>query len=72
MGMMTIFSDKSGYTGPNLTNKDQPYFVLATISFQEHEANEIRDSFSSPVRARELKHGSLAKMQINTPWCWSI
>ena len=45
MGMMTIFSDESGYTGPNLTNEDQPYFVLATISFEEHEAMAIRDRF---------------------------
>ena len=61
MGMMTIFSDESGYTGPHLTNKDQPYFVLATLSFEEHEAKAIRDSFFSPVRAKELKHGSLAR-----------
>lgn len=61
MGLKTIFSDESGYTGPNLTNKEQPYFVLATISFQEDEAKAIRDNFFSGVRARELKHGSLAK-----------
>ena len=61
MGLKTIFSDESGYTGPNLTNKDQPYFVLATISFEEHEAKAIRDKFFSLVRAKELKHGSLAK-----------
>ena len=61
MGFMTIFSDESGYTGPNLTNVDQPYFVLATVSFQEHEAKAIRDSFFSAVRTQELKHGSLAR-----------
>ena len=61
MGLRTIFSDESGYTGPNLTNKDQPYFVLATISFEENEAKAIRDSFFSPVRATELKHSSLAR-----------
>ena len=61
MGIMTIFSDESGYTGPNLTNKDQPYFVLATISFEEHEAKAIRDSIFSSVRAQELKHSSLAR-----------
>ena len=44
MKTMTIFSDESGYTGPNLTNRDQPYFVLATVSFEEHEARAIRDS----------------------------
>ena len=61
MGMMTIFSDESGYTGPNLTNEDQPYFVLATISFEEDEAKAIRDRFFSPIQAKELKHGNLAK-----------
>lgn len=61
MGLMTIFSDESGYTGPNLTNRDQPYFVLATMSFEEHEAKAIRNSFFSSVRARELKHSNLSK-----------
>ena len=61
MGIMTIFSDESGFTGPNLTNKDQPYFVLATISSEEHDAKAIRDYFFSSVRAQELKHGSLAR-----------
>ena len=61
METMTIFSDESGYTGPNLTNRDQPYFVLATVSFEEHEAKAIRDSLFSSVQAQELKHSSLAK-----------
>ena len=61
MGLMTIFSDESGYTGPNLTNVDQPYFVLATISFEEHEAKAIRDNLFSSIRAQELKHSSLAR-----------
>ncbi len=59
--MMTIFSDESGHTGPNLTSKAQQYFVLATISFPESEAKEIRNGFFPQVRARELKHGSLAR-----------
>ena len=61
MGSVTIFSDESGYTGPNLTNRDQPYFVLATISFEEHEAKTIRDRFFSSVRTQELKHSSLVR-----------
>ena len=61
MGLITIFSDESGYTGPNLTNMDQPYFVLATISFEEHEAKAIRDSIFSSVGTQELKHSSLAR-----------
>ena len=61
MGLLTIFSDESGYTGPNLTNMDQPYFVLATISFEEHEAKAIRDGFFSSVKTQELKHSSLAR-----------
>ena len=61
MQLMTIFSDESGYTGPNLTNKDQPYFVLATLSFEEHEAKAIRDYYFSGVQAQELKHASLAR-----------
>lgn len=61
MGLVTIFSDESGYTGPNLTNVDQPYFVLATVSFEENEAKAIRDSLFSSVRTQELKHSSLAR-----------
>ena len=61
MELMTIFSDESGYTGPNLTNKDQPYFVLATLSLEEDDAKAIRDSFFHSVKTRELKHSSLAR-----------
>ena len=61
MSLKTIFSDESGYTGPNLTNKEQPYFVLATLAFEEDEARAIRDSIFSGVRAREIKHSSLSK-----------
>ena len=67
METMTIFSDESGYTGPNLTNRDQPYFVLATVSFEEHEAKAIRDSLFSSVRAQELKHSSLARTRRRHP-----
>lgn len=61
MGLMTVFSDESGYTGPNLTNRKQPYFVLATISLDEQEAKALRNDIFGSVRSGELKHSSLAR-----------
>ena len=27
-----LYFDEAGYTGPDLTNKEQPYFALASIN----------------------------------------
>jgi len=56
----TIYLDESGYTGPNLTNREQPFFVLASVNFTESEASELRDEFFAGVKTKELKHKSLS------------
>lgn len=58
---MKIFFDESGYTGEDLSNKDQPWFVLASTILTDQEALAlIRDIFKR-VKASELKHNRLRK-----------
>ena len=32
-----LYFDEAGYTGPDLTNKEQPYFALASIRMTDDE-----------------------------------
>jgi hypothetical protein len=38
----TVFFDEAGNTGSNITNSDQPYFVLSSVCFTEDELAQIR------------------------------
>lgn len=58
--MATIYLDESGYTGPELMNEDQLFFVLASLLIDEDEAIALKRDFFSKVKAEELKHSSLA------------
>ncbi|MEP7153326.1 MAG: DUF3800 domain-containing protein [Nitrospira sp.] len=58
---MKLFLDESGYTGEDLVNMDQPWFVLGSTNVTEEEAQALwRDIFKS-VQAQELKHNRLRK-----------
>jgi len=57
--MPLVFVDETGYTGPDLLNRAQPVFVLASHSYEEEEARSIKDQFFGKVRARELKHAAM-------------
>ena len=59
--MTNIFIDECGYTGPDLLNKDQQIFVVASHNFNEQTSKELKTIFFSEVKARELKHSSLSK-----------
>lgn len=59
--MPTVFVDECGYTGPDLLDKQQPVFVLASIAATEAECREIKTRFFKGVRASELKHSGLAR-----------
>ena len=37
----TVFFDESGYTGRNLLDADQPYFIYACVAMEPDEANEL-------------------------------
>jgi len=56
-----IYIDECGYTGQDLLNRDQPFFVLASLMLDEQEAIELKQRFFSKVQAKELKHSSLSK-----------
>ncbi len=60
---MTIFVDESGFTGNDLLNADQPYFVLSSVSISDFEAKHIVDAVKKNfgIKAQELKAGKLLK-----------
>lgn len=52
-----ISFDESGYTGPDLLNEDQPYFVYASHDLSEQEASEFLEKLKADfgLQGRELK-----------------
>jgi hypothetical protein len=58
---MKLFLDESGYTGADLMNVDQPWFVLASTVIEDAEANALLREFFKGVKAHELKHKKLRK-----------
>lgn len=58
-----IFVDEAGFTGNDLLNAEQPYFVLSSVSISEEEAGTIiqqtRDKFR--ISAEELKARKLLR-----------
>jgi uncharacterized protein DUF3800 len=57
---MDVFLDESGYTGPDLMNRDQPVFVLASTVIGHGEASTIlRECFGNAQK--ELKYTKLSR-----------
>lgn len=53
---MTIYCDKSGYTGADLLEKNQPHFVFSGVSLTEDLKQEIKDLIHSNYRVQgEIK-----------------
>jgi len=61
--LTTIYLDECGYTGQDLLNRDQPFFVLASLQLDEQVALNLKQTFFSRVQAKELKHSSLSKIK---------
>ena len=59
--MEYIYFDECGYTGEDLLNVDQPYFVLSSMHLPEADAVLLRDEFFKGVRSDELKFASLKR-----------
>ena len=53
--------DESGYTGPDLVNRDQPVLVLGSTILTDADAELVEKCFSSDEAGRELKHSRLSK-----------
>src|SRR5260370_29708039 len=58
---MQLFFDESGFTGQDLANREQPIFVLASTRAGDDLCHDIYSEVFKDVKARELKHSSLAK-----------
>lgn len=57
---MPIFCDESGYTGYNLLEQNQPYFVYAALNIEEEEAKE----FVGYLKKKYFLQGELKGMNL--------
>lgn len=59
----TVYCDESGFTGENLLQEEQPYFVYSAVAIDEDEAEEIvKETIERHrIKATELKAGQLLK-----------
>ncbi len=66
--MKTLYFDESGNTGKDLLNKDQRYFVLASVDFDESTSKEmLMDAFGSvnnEIHFKSKKNNDTGKQQI--------
>ena len=44
-GVRTVFVDESGYTGPDLLNRDQPILTVASLGCSEALCQELKGRF---------------------------
>jgi hypothetical protein len=61
--MKSVFCDESGFTGENLWQSEQPYFVYSAVAISEEEAAEVVESTrrAFAIRARELHAAQILK-----------
>ena len=59
----TIYLDEAGFTGNNLLDDAQPWFVFASIAIDENSASELRSEMRSrfKIHDNELKGANLVK-----------
>jgi Protein of unknown function (DUF3800) len=62
MATIELFLDEAGYTGPDLINREQPVFTLASTNIVEAEARSLLTSCFG-IRQGEVKYANLAKSQ---------
>ncbi|MCP2138582.1 hypothetical protein J2S28_005706 [Rhizobium sp. SLBN-94] len=66
-----IWCDESGYTGNDLTNREQPVFAYAhdlTASESDELVEQIRSSRSRPIQADELKAAGKTGLRRRDDW----
>ena len=56
-----LYFDESGYTGPDLTNSNQPYFSLASIRITNEEIAQIKKDVGYSKWGKELHFRSMYK-----------
>lgn len=42
----TLYFDEAGYTGSDLTNSDQPYFILGSVCFRGDELEQLKSDIN--------------------------
>ena len=53
--MKTVFCDESGFTGNNLWQADQPFFVYAAVSIDPDEAADMVESIRRNYRIQSTE-----------------
>ncbi|HKY35314.1 MAG TPA: DUF3800 domain-containing protein [Polyangiaceae bacterium] len=64
-GSRVIFIDECGHTGEDLSDADQPVMVVASHSFAESNATELKQKHFGKVRSKELKHLQLQRRPVH-------
>lgn len=59
MAITNLYFDESGYTGNALLDNDQPYFVVASTSIGDDEADALLGSFFPAFKGEEFKFSAL-------------
>lgn len=59
--IVEVFLDEAGYTGPDLINRDQPVFVLASTVLTADQSRALLADHFGLDREGEIKHARLAK-----------
>ena len=59
--VLDVFLDESSYTGPDLVNREQPVFVLASTILSPNEAARVLDAHIGVSASSEAKHSKLSK-----------
>ena len=54
-----LYFDESGYTGPDMTNKEQPFFVLASIRMSDDEIACMKKDIGYDEWGKELHFNSM-------------
>lgn len=54
-----LYFDEAGYTGPDLTNPDHPYFTLASIRLTDDEVEKMKKDINYEGWGKELHFSSM-------------
>ena len=54
-----LYFDEAGYTGPDLTNQDHPYFTLASIRLTDNEVEKMKKDINYEGWGKELHISSM-------------
>lgn len=56
-----LYFDEAGYTGPDLTNQDHPYFTLASIRLTDDKVEKIKEDINYEGWGKEFHFSSMYK-----------